>query len=191
MFSRMRSGRTTSPSTSPEADEHVVQECRRRGQGHPLDRRVADVPLVPQRLVLHARERVAPEQAREPGQPLCGDGVALVGMALEPFWPGANGSGAPDLGVLEVAHLGREPLDRVHRSLRSRRGTRRGGRSGCSPGLRGDRVPQASASIVGSSWSCPDGPRDLARGKVVRREAQPIAVTRQLERPRCELEPEC
>ena len=37
----------------------------------------------------------------------------------------------------------------------------------------------------------PDGPRDLARGKVVRREAQPIAVTRQLERPRCELEPEC
>src|SRR5690349_14060332 len=43
--------------------EHVVEEDRRVGQDHPLGARVADVALVPQRLVLHRGERVAAEQA--------------------------------------------------------------------------------------------------------------------------------
>ena len=45
-----------------EAHEHVVEERRRIGQRDPLDRRVADVALVPQRLVLEARQGVAAQQ---------------------------------------------------------------------------------------------------------------------------------
>ena len=115
MFSRIRSGRTTSPSTRPgRPDEHVVEQDRGVGQRDPLRRAVADVALVPQRLVLEAGLGVAAQQAGEPGDPLGQDRVALVGhrrAALLALAERLHDLG--DLGVLEVADLGREPLERA------------------------------------------------------------------------------
>ena len=101
MFSRIRSGRTTRPSTRrAEADQHVVQQRRRAGQRDALHRRVADVALVPQRLVLHAREGVAAQQPRQArrGAPTV-IGLRLCGIALEPFWPARNGSWSSAISV--------------------------------------------------------------------------------------------
>src|SRR5262245_12523391 len=60
-------------------DQHVVEERRGVGQDHPLRGRVADVALVPERLVLERRPRVAAEQPGEARDPLRQDRVALVG----------------------------------------------------------------------------------------------------------------
>ena len=60
-------------------DEHVVEQDRRVGQDDPLRARVADVALVPERLVLERRVRVPAQQTGEPGDPLGEDRVALVG----------------------------------------------------------------------------------------------------------------
>ena len=48
-----------------EALQHVMQQGRRAGQRHALHRGVADVTLVPERLVLHAREGIAAQQPRQ------------------------------------------------------------------------------------------------------------------------------
>ena len=50
-----------------EADEHVVQQGRRPWQCDALDRRVADIALVPERLVLQSRDR-EPAQERAPSR---------------------------------------------------------------------------------------------------------------------------
>ena len=91
--------------------EQVVEQDRRVGQDHALRRGVADVALVPQRLVLERRAGVAAEHASETRHALGQDRVALVGhrgrallARLERLLDLA------DLGVLEVADLGREPL---------------------------------------------------------------------------------
>ena len=55
---------------SGHLDQHVVEEDRRIGQDHPLRRRMADVALVPERLVLEGRVGVAAQQPGEPGDPL-------------------------------------------------------------------------------------------------------------------------
>ena len=73
-------------------DEHVVEEDRRVGQDHPLGGAVADVALVPERLVLERRAGVAAEQPREARDPLGRIGLRLWGIADEPFWPALNGS---------------------------------------------------------------------------------------------------
>ena len=113
MFSSIRSGRTTRPvDQSPEPDQHVVEQRRRAGQHDPLHGRVADVPFVPQRLVLQAREREAAQQARQAGQTLGQDRVALVGHRAGTLLAVPERLlELRDLGVLEVAHLGREPFD--------------------------------------------------------------------------------
>ena len=114
MFSRIRSPRTTRPSTTPvNADEHVVEEDRRVGQDDPLGRRVADVALVPQRLVLEAGLGVAAQEPGQAGDPLAQDRVALVGHRRAALLAGPERlHELADLGVLEVADLGREALQR-------------------------------------------------------------------------------
>ena len=77
-------------------------------------RRVADVALVPERLVLERRLGVAAQQPGEAGDPLGEDRVALVGHRARALLAGAERLlDLADLGVLEVADLGREPLDRA------------------------------------------------------------------------------
>ena len=180
----------------PEADEHVVEERRRAGQRHPLHRRVADVPLVPERLVLEARERVPAQQPGQAGQPLREDGVALVGHRAGTLLAGPEGLlELGDLRVLEVAHLGREALDRAARD-RQRREER--GVPVALHDLGADRVrrqPQRRECLcldlrtelrVGA-----DGAGDLARRDVVRwRPEAASTVAVELERPAGELEAE-
>ena len=94
--------------------EHVVEQDRRVGQDHPLRGAVADVALVPQRLVLERGLGVAAQEPRLAGDPLGQDRVALVGhrrAALLARLERLHDLG--DLGVLEVADLGRDALERT------------------------------------------------------------------------------
>ena len=94
--------------------EQVVEDDRRVGQDHPLGARVADVALVPERLVLERGLGVAAEQAGEAGDPLGQDRVALVGHRARALLAGLERlHDLADLGVLEVPDLGREPLQRA------------------------------------------------------------------------------
>ena len=113
--------------------EHVVEHDRRVGQDDPLGARVADVALVPERLVLERRARVAAQQPGEPGDPLGQDRVALVGHRARALLAGLERLlELADLGVLEVADLGREALERAAEDRRSRPAGRRAGRAGRS-----------------------------------------------------------
>ncbi len=58
--------------------EHEVERHARVGKDHALDRRVADVALVPERLVLEGCGRIAADHAREAGDVLEPPRVALV-----------------------------------------------------------------------------------------------------------------
>ena len=116
MFSRIRSGRTTSPSTSAgHPHEHVVEQDRRVRQDHPLGRRVADVALVPQRLVLErraGRSRAAAGRGRRSAR--TGSGCACGASRDEPFWPARNGSMSSPISVcwrlrISVAKRSSEP----------------------------------------------------------------------------------
>ena len=110
----MRSGYTCMPSTiDRELHEHVVGERARVGEDHPLDRRVRDVALVPQRDVLEPGAEVPAQHPRQPAELLALHRVALVrhrrGALLLP---------GPErllhlahLGALQVADLRRELLD--------------------------------------------------------------------------------
>ena len=95
--------------------EQVVEQDRRVGQDHPLGRGVADVALVPQRLVLERRLGVAAEQAGEAGDPLRrGSGCACGASPIEPFWPALNGSMTSPISVcwrfrISVANRSRLP----------------------------------------------------------------------------------
>ena len=92
---------------------HVVEQDRRVGQDHALGARVRDVALVPERDVLDGRLGVAAQHAREAADALAHDRVALVRhRARALLLPGAERLlGLADLGALEVADLGREPLE--------------------------------------------------------------------------------
>ena len=82
------------------------------GRIDPLRGAVADVALVPQRLVLQRRLGVAAQQPRLAGDPLRQDRVALVGhrrAALLARLERLHDLG--DLGVLEVPDLGRDALE--------------------------------------------------------------------------------
>ena len=92
------------------------REVQRDGRIRPdvaLDRRMADVALVPQRHVLHRRQRHRPDQPGQPRQVLGQHGLRLCGIALDPFWPGEKYSSASrNFGPLHVPDLGRQALDR-------------------------------------------------------------------------------
>ena len=89
----------------------VVEQDRRVGQDHPLDRGVGDVALVPQRDVLERRNGVAAQHARQARDLLALDRVALVGHRRGALLAGAKGLlGLAHLGALEVADLGRQAL---------------------------------------------------------------------------------
>ena len=129
---------------------HVVEQDRRVRQHDALGARVRDVALVPQRDVLEPRLRVAAQHAREPGEPLGVDRVALVrhrarallarrGTAPRPRGPRCAGGGGS-----------RSPGARSRRRrARSPAAARRGGRAG-RPGSRPARRPARGARARGA-----------------------------------------
>ncbi len=73
-------------------------------------RGMADVALVPERDVLHGRERVG---AQEPARPVRFSdtmGLRLCGMAELPFWPALE-------PLLDLAHLGALQVADLHGHL--------------------------------------------------------------------------
>ena len=83
-----------------EAREHEVERDRRVGRDHALDRRVADVALVPERHVLERGERVAAHQPREPADVLGEDrGSACAASPTSPSARAPNGSATSPTSV--------------------------------------------------------------------------------------------
>ena len=196
MFSRIRSERTTQPLDQPgHLHEHVVEHDRRVGQDHPLGARVADVALVPERLVLERGVGVAAQEPRQPGDPLGQDRVALVRHRARALLAGRERLlELADLGVLEVADLGREALERAAED--GDRGEQRRVPVALDD-LGADRVDveaQGGEDLrldLGAEVAVgPDRAGDLAGRDLVdgRREARPPAL--ELEGPAGELEPE-
>ena len=96
-----------------EAPQHVVERDEAVGQDHALDRRVRDVPLVPQRDVLERRHGVGAHQPRQAGDLLAADRVALVRHRRRALLPLAERLfDFTDLGLLQAADLERELLER-------------------------------------------------------------------------------
>ena len=95
------------------AADHEVGQAGRVGADHPLDRRVRDVALVPERDVLQRGVRVRPQQARDAAQVLGQDRVLLVRHRRRALLPLAERlRRLADLGALPVADGDRQPLDR-------------------------------------------------------------------------------
>ena len=141
---------------------------------------MADVPLVPERLVLERRQRVAAQQAGQAGDSLGEDRVALVGHRRLALLAGPERlHDLGDLGVLEVADLGREALERAADDRQ--RGQERGV-AVARDDLRADRVdgqPELIEDLrldVGVELAVgPDRPGDLARRHVLGGRGQPLA----------------
>src|ERR1700683_4633979 len=90
---------------------HVIEQDGRVGQDHPLDRGVGDVALVPQGHVLEGSNSVAAQDARQAGDLLALDRVALVGHRRGALLAGAKGLlQLSYLGPLEVSNLGCQAL---------------------------------------------------------------------------------
>jgi hypothetical protein len=78
---------------------------------------VADVALVPERLVFHRGRGVAAQQAGHAGDPLAQDGIALVGHRRAALLARPERlHQLADLGVLEVADLGGDAFHRAARN---------------------------------------------------------------------------
>ena len=102
------------PADDPDREVlQVVDEDQRVGDDHALGAGVADVALVPQRDVLGRGLGVAAQHAREPGDALGRDRVALVRhRARALLLPGAERLARLEhLGALEVADLRRQALE--------------------------------------------------------------------------------
>ena len=178
-----------------EALQHVVQQRRGAGQRDALHGRVADVALVPEGLVLHARQGIAAQQPGHAGEALGEDGVALVGHRRRACLPAPEGLlELADLGVLEVADLHREALDGAA-------GHGDGGQEGGVPvALHDLRAGRVDGEAQGRQRGRLDlrrqlrvgahGPGDLARGQVGRGRPQARARPVQLEGPGGQLEAE-
>ena len=168
--------------------QHVVEEDRRIGQEDALGRRVADVPLVPEGLVLEGRAGVAAEQAGQAGDPLGDDRVALVGHRRAALLAAPERlHQLADLGVLEVADLGREALQRAAGDRD--RGEDRGVAIALDD-LGAHRVHREAEvgedlrlEVGGEVAVRPDGPRDLAGRRVLEGAGQAKPVAIELEGP--------
>ena len=98
------------PASRASAKSSVA---RRVGADHALDRGMRDVALVPQRHVLQRRHHIGAHHAREPGDVLRQHRVALVRHGRGALLAlGEELLGLQHLGALQMADLGREPLDR-------------------------------------------------------------------------------
>ena len=94
--------------------EREVERDGGVGPDHPLDRRMRDVALMPQRHVLQRRHRIGAHHAGKAGQILRQHRVPLMRhgggalLALAEIFLGLE-----HLGALQMPDLGGEPLDRA------------------------------------------------------------------------------
>src|SRR2546428_12962412 len=93
--------------------QEVVEHDRRVGEDDALDRGVTDVALVPQGDILQRRERVGPDEAREPADTLGQLRVAFVRHGARALLALPEGLlRLEDLRALEPAHLEGDLLER-------------------------------------------------------------------------------
>ena len=99
-----------------EAAQHVVEGDEAVGQNDALDRRMRDVALVPERVVLERGAGIAAKQPRQPDDLLAADRVSLVRHRRRALLPlGERLLDLADLGLLQSANLERELLERRRR----------------------------------------------------------------------------
>ena len=170
-----------------EAVQAVVHEQGRVRKDHPLDRRMRDVPLVPQRHVLESRLQVGPHDPRQAADRLGGDRVALVRhrrrallSRLEPL------EHLADFGALEMAQLNGDHL--------ARRGCRCTGPQQLGVAVPGDHLGRRHRAQTEGVTDVtldrrvdvrvgPDRARQLADRDGVGGRAQTGAITIELQRP--------
>ena len=179
-----------------EARQHEVERDGRVGRDHALDRRVADVALVPERHVLERAPRVAAQQPRETADVLGQDRVALVRHRRRALLARCRTAPPPPhLGALQVADLqrdalagpghDREPREEVRVAV-ARHDLRRD-RLGREPEPPADARPRPPARC----WrTCRPRPRACRPRRSSRAAASAPAVATQLGVPARALEPE-
>ena len=177
-------------------DEHVVEDDRRVGQDDPLGAGMADVALVPERLVLQRRVGIATQQARESGDPLRQDRIALVGHRRRALLAGLERLlDLADLGVLEVPDLGREALERAaedrDRSQQRRVPVALDDLGADRIGVQSEVGEDLRLDVRAEVAVRPHRARDLAGPDLVDGGGQAAPAAVDLERPAGELEPEC
>ncbi len=177
------------------AVQHEVERDGRIGRDHALDRRVADVALVPQGDVLEGRHRIAAHQARQAGHVLREDRVALVRHRRRALLGLAEGLlRLADLGALQVADLDGEALDRPGDDGHGREELRV---PVARHDLRGERFRHQAESLADVGLDLrrqvrerPDRARQLAEAHAVARRAQALDVALHLGRTSRPLQPE-
>ena len=186
------------PDDAGEQIENVVDRQRRVRQDHPLRRRVADVPLVPQGDVIERCDGVPAHQSRQTANTLAEFRIALVGhrrrtcahVALATEWL----FDLPNLGALQRSDFGRK-------FIQGRRNERKGlDELGVTVALddlvRDRRRRQAKFParrflyLRGHAGVCPDRAGKLADSDDIPRLRQPLLMAAHLVPPKGELEPE-
>ncbi len=116
------SGWTTMPAhDAREAPQHVIERDEAVGQNDPLDRRMRDVALVPERDVLERRLAVAAKQPRQADDLLAADRIALVRHRRRALLAlGERLLHLADFGLLQPADFERELLERGRRDRQRR-----------------------------------------------------------------------
>ena len=138
---------------------------------------------------------VAAQHAREAAMRSLTIGLRLCGIALEPFWPGAERLlDLAHLGALQVADLGREPLQA---GAGQRDGLQQLGVAVARHDLRGDRLGAQAQALEHARLEVradvrvgADRAGDLADRGLLEARSQPLGVAVGLEREAGELEPE-
>ena len=148
----LRRPRSPCSDVASSSCAHEVGDQERVGQDHALGRRVADVALVPQRLVLERRPaRSARSSRASPHTRSQRTGLRLCGIAEEPFWPALERLlGLAHLGALEVRGSRARccsSVPRQHRQRAQQRGVAVALAPPGSPPARAPGPARASASL--------------------------------------------
>ena len=105
--------------------QHKIEQRGRVRADHPLDRGVADIPLMPQGHVLQGRQRIAAQQAGQSAHIFQLPRVALMRHGRRALLAGGKRFlDLKNLGALQMAQLGRDP---VERAADQRQGREKGG----------------------------------------------------------------
>src|SRR4029078_85282 len=164
------------------------EQGRRVRQEDPFRTRMADIALVPERLVLERGLRVAAQESSETGDPLGEDRVALVGQRARALLPALERLlYLADLGVLQVADLRRDALQAPTED-RDRRQQRRMAVALHDLGAHRVHVQAERREPVGFDVRVEvavraDRPGDLARADLVDSRRESLAASIDLERP--------
>src|SRR5262249_37882957 len=92
--------------------DHEIQKNRGVGKNHPLDRRVADVPLMPKRYILKRRLGISANEAREAENVFGPNWVSFMRHGRRAFLSLKKGFFRfQDLSALKMPDFGRDALE--------------------------------------------------------------------------------